>query len=168
LLCNGAEKPPGGLIRRSVRMTSIMRMAFAVALMGAAVSVQAREKGDWILRAGATAVDPNTRSDTIHLPTGLEAKARADDDIQSGLIPLNMAEDKWAIEILAATPFDHDLEARGKGAIAGVCLPAGTTKYLPPTVSVQWHPRGCQSGWQPYIGLGVTTSISVTRMWMAS
>ena len=55
------------------------------------------------------------------------------------------------VEILAATPFTHDISVSG----SGIDLPAGETKQLPPTLSVQWYPRGGQGGWQPYLGLGL-------------
>ena len=45
------------------------------------------------------------------------------------------------------------------GAIKGTNLDAGSTKQLPPTVSVQWYPRGGQAGWQPYIGAGLNYTV---------
>jgi len=134
-------------------------MALAVALAGGALSAQAYQAGDWVLRAGAVTVDPDTDSDDINLPTGLVAEADVDDDTQLSIIPVYMVTDKWAVEVLAATPFEHDIEAKGMGAISGVTLDAGTTEHLPPTVSVQWYPRGGQDGWQPYIGLGVNYTV---------
>ena len=119
----------------------------------------AYEQGDWILRVGATTVDPDASSDDINLPTGLVAEADVDKDTQLGIIPVYMITDTFAVEVLAATPFEHDIEAQGKGAISGTNLDAGSTKHLPPTVSVQWYPRGGQSGWQPYIGAGLNYTV---------
>lgn len=140
-------------------MKKALTMALAVAMAGGTLAVQAYEKGDWVVRAGYTTVDPDTDSDDINLPTGLVAEADVDDGSALGIIPLYMVTEKWAVELLAATPFKHDIEAEGKGAISGVSLDAGETKHLPPTLSVQYYPRGGQDGWQPYIGLGVNYTI---------
>jgi len=140
-------------------MKKALMMALVVAMAGGSVMAQAYEQGDWIIRFGATTVDPDTDSDNINLPADLVAKAEVDDDTQFGFMPTYMVTDTWAVEILAATPFEHDIEAQGQGAIKGVNLPAGSTKHLPPTVSVQWYPRGGKPGWQPYIGFGVNYTI---------
>ena len=140
-------------------MKKALTITLAVALVGGAVTTQAYEQGDWILRVGATTVDPDTDSDDINLPGGLVAKAEVDKDTQLGIIPAYMVTDQFAFEVLAATPFEHDIEAQGVGAIKGTNLDAGSTKQLPPTVSVQWYPRGGQTGWQPYIGAGLNYTV---------
>jgi outer membrane protein len=140
-------------------MKRAFTLALAVTLTGGSMMGQAYEKGDWILRLGATTVAPDTNSDDINLPGGLVAKAEVDDDTQLGIIPAYMFADSWAIEVLAATPFEHNIEAQGQGAISGINLDAGSTKQLPPTIMVQWYPRGGQSGWQPYVGAGVNYTI---------
>ncbi len=136
-------------------MKKALTIALIAAMAGGAMTAQAYQQGDWVLRAGATTVDPDTDSDDINLPQDLVARADVDDDTQLGIIPMYMLTDKFALEVLAATPFEHDIDAKGQGAISGVTVAAGSTKHLPPTVSVQWYPRGGQDGWQPYIGLGV-------------
>ena len=125
-----------------------------VALMSVMSPAWSYEAGDWILRLGATTVNPDVSSDTINLPTGLTAEADVNDDTQLGIIPAYMVTPNWGVELLAATPFRHDIEAKGTGDIAGVTLDAGKTKHLPPTLMVQWYPRGGQEGWQPYVGFG--------------
>lgn len=140
-------------------MKKVLGVAVCLAMGIGAASVQAYEKGDWILRAGLTTVAPNSSSDDINLPTGLVAEAEVNSDTQLGIIPAYMITDSLAIEILAATPFEHDVKAVGKGAIEGTKVAAGSTKHLPPTVSVQWYPRAGQTGWQPYIGLGVNYTV---------
>jgi outer membrane protein len=140
-------------------MKKALTITLAVALVGGSVIAQAYEQGDWILRVGATTVDPDTDSDDINLPGGLVAEADVDNDTQLGIIPAYMITDQFAVEVLAATPFEHDIEAQGKGAINGTNLDAGSSKQLPPTVSLQWYPRGGQSGWQPYIGAGLNYTV---------
>jgi len=147
-------------------MKKALTIALVAALAGGSVAAQAYQQGEWILRAGATTVDPDTDSDDINLagdelgiPEGVVAKADVDDDTQLGIIPVYMLTDKFGLELLAATPFEHDIEARGQGAIKGLNLDAGSTKHLPPTLSVQWYPRGGKDGWQPYLGLGVNYTV---------
>jgi len=132
-------------------MKKALTMALLAVMAGGSVMAQAYEKGDWVLRAGATTVDPDTDSELID--PSIPYKVDVDDDTQLGLIPLYMATEKVAIELLAATPFEHDI------SIDGTSIAAGSTKHLPPTLSVQWHPRGGLDGWQPYIGLGVNYTI---------
>jgi outer membrane protein len=117
------------------------------------VSTLAYEQGDWIIRAGAANVDPDASSDAIVIPTdpetvlpnGVDVK----DDTQLGLSFSYMITDIWSVEVLASTPFDHDI------VLEDAPIKAGSTKHLPPTVTVNWYPRGGQDGWQPFIGLGI-------------
>ena len=140
-------------------MKKALTIALMAAMAGGAVTAQAYEQGDWIMRVGATTVDPDTDSDDINLPGGLVARADVEDDTALGLIPVYMLTNKFGLEVLAATPFEHNINAVGQGAIKGVEVSAGETKHLPPTVSVQWYPRGGKPGWQPYIGLGVNYTV---------
>jgi outer membrane protein len=132
-------------------MKKALTLALVAAMAGGSVSLQAYEEGDFILRLGATTVDPDASSDKIRLPGDIVLEADVDDDTQLGIIPVYMFRDNWGLEVLAATPFKHDISVSG----SGLSLDAGDTKHLPPTVSVQWYPRGGSSGWQPYLGLGV-------------
>lgn len=132
-------------------MKKALTMALAVALAGGSVMAQAYEKGDWIVRAGATTVDPDTDSDLID--ESIPFKVDVDDDTQLGILPIYMVDDKWGIELLAATPFEHDIAVENTG------IAAGSTKHLPPTLSVQFYPRGGKDGWQPYIGVGVNYTV---------
>lgn len=136
-------------------MRKVARAALAVCLTSAAMGAQAWQQGDWIVRGGIATVDPDSSSDTIFLPGGVEAEAEVKDDTQLALIGAYMMTDKIGIELLASTPFDHDIEASGKGAAKGVNLDAGATKHLPPTLSVQWYPLGGSDGIQPYVGIGM-------------
>ncbi len=135
-------------------MRKITTLAIAVAVAaGASASAQAYEAGDIIIRAGAVTVAPDVDSDNVVLPTSPDATVfpgvDVDNDTQLSIIGAYMLDPHWGIELLAATPFEHDID------LDGAPIDAGSTKHLPPTLSVQWYPRGNQSGWQPYFGLGV-------------
>ena len=113
--------------------------------------VQAYEQGDWIIRVGAANVDPDTESDKIDV-AGLATLegVDVDDDTQLGITATYMLTDIWAIELLSATPFEHDI------TVKGAPVDAGSTKHLPPTLTFMWYPMGGKdSSFQPFVGAGV-------------
>jgi len=133
-------------------MRKLLTVAITAAMASGSLAVQAYEEGDWIVRVGATTVAPNEDSDSIVIPTDPATVldgVDVDDDTQLGLIGAYMITDNFGLELLAATPFEHDI------GISGTGLSAGSAKQLPPTLSLQWYPRGGKSGWQPYVGVGL-------------
>lgn len=136
-------------------LTLAMNSVLAAGLLFGAASVTAHEAGDFIVRAGAAHVDPNDDSDLIHhsgLGNVAGSEAEVDDDTQLGLTFTYMLTNHWGVELLAATPFDHDIEA-DLGGLGK--YDAGSTKHLPPTLSLQYYPMDSASKFQPYVGLGV-------------
>jgi outer membrane protein len=137
-------------------MKKAVSIALAAALAAGTMMAQAYEKGDFVLRLGAVNVDPDSDSSNINLPGGVPTlHTEVKDDTQFGIIPMYMVTEKVGIELLAATPFEHDITLNGKG----VDLNAGSTKHLPPTITAQWYPRGGKEGWQPFLGVGVNYTI---------
>lgn len=125
----------------------------ALALAGLAGSVQAHEAGSIIVRAGAAMVSPDDSSSRIKaggvsLPG---TKATVNDDTQLGLTLAYKLTDHIGIELLAATPFNHSINIKG----AGLDGRFGSTKHLPPTVTLQYYPLAKESRWQPYVGAGI-------------
>lgn len=137
-------------------MRKTLFTASALALALAAPFAQAFEAGDIIVRAGAITVDPREDSSTIATAvTGPLAgtKATLDSDTQLGLNFAYMVTDKVGIELLAATPFSHDVGVKGlPGNMDGKF---GSIKHLPPTLSVIYYPLDKTSAFQPYVGAGV-------------
>jgi len=140
-------------------MKKALAVALAAALAGGSLMAQAYEKGDFVLRLGAVNVDPDSDSSNIDLrayePDLPILHAEVDDDTQFGIIPMYMVTDHVGIELLAATPFEHDITLNGKD----LNLNAGSTKHLPPTITAQWYPRGGKEGWQPFLGVGVNYTV---------
>ncbi len=120
----------------------------------------AHEAGDLILRGGLANVAPDASSTELVLDGGAigNSSADVDDNTQLGLTALYMLTDRWGVEVLASTPFSHDIKANtgdlGLGTIA-----AGDTKHLPPTVSIQYFFNTSQSAWRPYVGAGINYTL---------
>nr|BBD50133.1 outer membrane protein W precursor [Haliea sp. ETY-M] len=138
-------------------------------LLGAAAVVStpaaAYEAGDILFRTGAVVVAPDESSDGIAIPalgvppiegTGVEI----DNDTQLTLMATYMFSDSLGIELLAATPFTHnitaDLRAAGYGKV-----PVGEATHLPPTLSAVWYPLGSASALSPYVGIGVNYTVFI-------
>ncbi len=133
-------------------------LSVAIAAM-AASTAYAYQAGDVILRAGAAHVDPNSESSnniTDSVTTSLNAKVSSiSSNTQLGLTGTYMLTDNVGIELLAATPFKHTIKAKGGTLDALGISELGTTKHLPPTISVQYFPLANDSLWQPYVGVGI-------------
>jgi outer membrane protein len=129
---------------------TLVAAAIACVAAGTVLPAQA-DQGDLIVRVGATLVDPDTSSDPIVisedlvLPGGVDV----DDDTQLGLNVAYMFHQKFGLEVLAATPFEHDIQ------LVDAPVKVGSTKHLPPTVTVNWFPFGGGGAFQPYIGAGI-------------
>lgn len=140
-------------------MRKTLFTASALALALAAPFAQAFEAGDIIVRAGAVTVDPREDSSDInHAVLGDVAgsKATLDSNTQLGLNFAYMVTDKVGIELLAATPFSHDVGVKGMpGPYAGLNGKLGSLKHLPPTLSVVYYPLDKTSAFQPYVGAGI-------------
>lgn len=131
------------------------RSALALALCAAICSGQAMayEKGDWLVRAGATSVSPDDSSSNVVVGgADLGVGVSVDSNTQLGLNLAYFVTPNWAVELLAATPFEHDITLNTVGAL-------GSTKHLPPTLSALYYPAAQDSKWQPYVGLGLNYTL---------
>ena len=141
-----------------MRKTLFTASVLAVAL--ASPFAQAYQAGDVLLRAGAITVDPHEESSDIWvgaLSTSVAGtKATLDSDTQLGLNFAYMVTDKIGIELLAASPFTHDVGVAGMpGGFASLNGKLGELKHLPPTLSVVYYPLDSKSAFQPYVGAGI-------------
>ncbi|MDI2592239.1 outer membrane beta-barrel protein [Pseudomonas sp. N3-W] len=131
---------------------------FALAL--AAPLAHAFDAGDIIVRAGAITVAPKASSSSVKVDQGplagtnLGGKATMDNDTQLGLNFAYMLTNNIGIELLAASPFEHDVNLKGTG-LGAANGKLGTLKHLPPTLSVVYYPLDNKSPFQPYVGAGI-------------
>ncbi len=148
----------------------IYRVLLGAIVIGLSSQTLAVSKGDWLVRFGGASVNPNDSSGTLSLaPT---VGVAVDSGVAAFANVSYMIRDNIALELLAATPFSHDISATGalSGKIAEV-------KHLPPTFSVQYH-FAPKSNVRPYVGGGINyttffsekataviTSISLDDSW---
>ena len=117
-------------------------LATSIAVLGSS-QVMAYEAGDIMIKAGVINVAPKDDNTKITGVGTVDVK----DDTQLGLTGTYMLTPQVGIELLAATPFKHTVELDGNKI--------GTTKHLPPTLSVQYYPMDSTSALQPYVGAGL-------------
>ena len=136
-----------------MRKTLFTASVLAVAL--AAPFAQAHQAGDIIVRAGAVTVDPREDSGSLKFD-GVKASgtgATLDSDTQLGLNFAYMLTDKVGIELLAATPFSHEVGVTGLGG--GLDGKLADIQHLPPTLSLVYYPLNTAAAFKPYVGVGI-------------
>ena len=111
----------------------------------------AAKEGDWIVRAGVANVDPDASSDVANIGVNLDVDV--DDDTQLGITAVYMVTDHIGLELLAATPFEHDISSGTLG------VDVGTAKQLPPTLNLQYYFLGTDSSFRPYAGVGINYTV---------
>lgn len=141
-------------MRKTLLATSLLAAAVA------APSAYAHQAGDILVRAGAVHVSTNESSSSVKVDRGalagtnLRGKATLNNDTQLGLNLAYMVTDNIGVELLAATPFKHEVKIKGTAnGIADGKL--GTLKHLPPTLSAVYYPMASGSAFQPYVGAGI-------------
>lgn len=120
----------------------------AIALCSIALPAVAQSQGDWTLGVGAHQVNPKSGNGSLAggtLPTDVGTDARPTITVEY------FVRDNLGVELLASLPFDHDISIDGLGRI-------GSTKHLPPTLSLQYHFNGAGKV-SPFMGLGVNYTI---------
>lgn len=114
------------------------------ALMSSTAS--AHEAGNWIVRAGAAHVMPThveNTSNTAAPALGLDVNANT----QLGLTGTYMITDNIGVELLAASPFSHEITLGGQLV--------GKTKQLPPSLYAQYYFLNKEAKARPYLGAGI-------------
>lgn len=128
---------------------TMLALGIAATLVSGAAS--AHEAGSWIVRAGGIYVSANSSS---HTNTATDIKLNVHDNQQLGLTGTYMLTDNIGVELLAATPFSHSIDASvpAQGAALGETV---KVKHLPPSLYVQYYFLNKDSGSRPYVGAGL-------------
>lgn len=148
-------------MRKSWLTTSLLALAVAAPVVTQAADIRGHKAGDFLVRGGIATVAPDDSSSDIKLDGAKVSgtKATVDSDTQLGLTFAYLLTDKIGIELVAATPFKHQIDVKGLNKATGLSGLDGKladVKQLPPTVLLQYYPMGgTNSAFQPYGGLGV-------------
>ena len=124
-----------------------LRLALAVALGLYATPALAQTAGSWTVGVGAHNVEPKSGNGTlVATPLG-DLTMDVGTNVRPTITAEYFVKDNLGIEVLAALPFQHDIAVTGVGKV-------GSTKHLPPTVSLQYHfnDKGVVS---PVLGVGL-------------
>lgn len=105
------------------------------------------------VNVGAINVNPDNSSSAINENPALGLKP--DSDTQLGITVDYAFNDKWVLELVAATPFSHDVN--GAGGLAGNKI--ANIKHLPPSFIAQYHFLESTSAFRPFVGVGVNYTI---------
>ncbi|RUO33242.1 OmpW/AlkL family protein [Aliidiomarina soli] len=131
---------------------SVLAVSAIVAMSSFAAEAQ------WGLNVGPVYVGPQESSSNLNVieeVAGLtpgSTELAVNGNTQLGITLDYKFNPNWAVQLIAATPFSHDIEVSGS-AIDG--LHVGKTKHLPPTLLAQYHVTRFSDRWQPFIGIGL-------------
>ncbi|MGC6247552.1 OmpW family outer membrane protein [Bisgaard Taxon 45] len=119
------------------------KTVLALGVMTALVagSAVAHQAGSVIVRGGPILVVPNASINHDVFKFDVNSNA------QLGLTATYMATDNLGVELLAATPFSHEITL-------GNTL-VGKTKHLPPSLYAQYYFLDKDAKARPYVGVGV-------------
>lgn len=143
-------------MKNSLILTTVLSTTTLIAIQP--MTAMSYEQGDWIVRVGVTSVQPDESSSTISTTaTGAlpDTAVGVDGDTQIGLNIAYMWSDHIGIELLASTPFEHDIKAKGLDLYGFNTTDLGSAKHLPPTLSAQYYFMEAQSPVRPYVGVGI-------------
>ncbi len=136
---------------------TLLTFALLSALPSLALANQA---GDILVRGGLTMVTPDSGKTAILLGSNDSTMTLSvDDDTQLGLNFVYFYDNNWAVELLAATPFTHDVTIQDPNAVLGVDgAKLAKVSHLPPTLSVLYY-FDTASNFKPYVGVGLNYTI---------
>ena len=123
-----------------------LRIALAATLALAATPALAQSAGTWTVGVGAHNVAPKSDNGTLTATPLGNLKMDVGSNIRPTITAEYFVKDNLGVEVLAALPFQHDISVVGVGKV-------GSTKHLPPTVSLQYHFG--QGKVKPFVGVGL-------------
>jgi len=120
----------------------------------------ANQAGDILVRGGLTMVAPDTGKTPILLAGDDSTMTlTVDDNTQIGLNLVYFFDSNWAVELLAATPFTHDVTIQDPNGVLGVDgAKLGEVTHLPPTLSALYY-FDTGTALKPYVGVGLNYTI---------
>ena len=121
-------------------------LAAAIALLVAPTAF-AQSKGDITVGIGVHNVKPKSKNADL----GGGAWIEVGNSVRPTITGEYFIADNLGLEVIAALPFQHDINVAGPaGSVTG-----GSTKHLPPTLSLQYHFGAPEAAVKPFVGAGV-------------
>lgn len=128
---------------RKAALPTLLVSSIAAAALMTSSQVFAYGAGDFFTRVGVAKVDPTSNNGEV-----LGADVNVDAETNFAFTLGYRFHEKMGVELLAALPFKHDLQVEG--------VTDGSTKHLPPTLTLQYYPLGgTEARVQPYVGAGI-------------
>ena len=122
----------------------------------------ANEPGTFTMYFGVGTVEPDSKGISAAIPDAEFGEITVGFEVDSATsMPFGvtyMFDENWALDILAALPFNHDIRATVDIPGESESMKIGEFDQLPPTISVQYH-FTTEGNFDPYIGLGLNYTI---------
>src|SRR5690554_4840892 len=132
---------------RKHTLPTLFAAGLAAAAFTASTQALAYGAGDFFTRFGVAKVSPKSDNGTLAGNLAVDVE----DDTRFAFTLGYRFHDKFGIELLAAEQFKHDFTLTSGDTAIG-----GSTKHLPPTLTLQYYPLGGTEAYvQPYVGVGV-------------
>jgi len=126
---------------KTLHRTLVIAATAAVVIFSS--TANAYEKGDWLLRVGVGNVDPKSNNGEV---------ASVDSGTALVFNGTYFFTPNVGFEVLAASPFSHDIKLAADGT------KVGEVKHLPPTFSLQYH-FDTGGAFKPYVGAGLNYTL---------
>ena len=127
-------------------MRTLALFAVMMTVIFAPLSTLSAAEGDYLLRVGASNIDPDDPNGSL---LGLDINV--DDAWGMTFNGEWMWKKNWGVEVLAAWPYEHDIKLQSVGKV-------GSTKHLPPTLSLNYHFLP-DTTFDIYVGAGINYTI---------
>jgi outer membrane protein len=130
-----------------------MKTHISIALLTSLLAITPAAHANLSVNVGAINVNPDNSSSAINEAPSLGLKGGS--DTQLGVTIDYAFNEKWVVELIAATPFSHDVN--GAGGLAGNKI--ANIKQLPPSLVAQYHFLDSHYALRPFIGVGINYTL---------
>ena len=130
-----------------------MKTQISIALLTSLLALSPAAHAKLSVNVGAININPDNSSSAINEASTLGLKG--DSDTQLGITVDYAFNDQWVLELIAATPFSHDVN--GTGGLAGNKI--ANIKQLPPSLVAQYHFLDTSYALRPFIGVGINYTV---------
>ncbi|MBT5032584.1 MAG: OmpW family protein [Proteobacteria bacterium] len=141
-------------------MKNYQKAIYGLFLLSVGLGAQAHEAGDVLVRVGLVNVSPNEDVGELQLDGAALAGTGGEigNSTQLLLTATYMLSGNVGLELLAASPFEHDIRTTGLENL-GLVNGEFEAKHLPPTLTLLWYPAASNAQFQPFIGAGLNYTL---------